>query len=355
MEDLEKIDDVQSTNNKSILKRFLCFVLIFSICILFTVCYIQYININSMKRDFEDIKSTYEQRYKDINNTISNIDTKIVKNKEQYVDINKLLTNLDTRIIKNNEQVELIKNTLSEKSKQNELSREDSLNLFEIFFVLKLANRQFSINKDYYTSVELLKDAEALLLKFPDIYVQQVREQISNDINDINNYSKIDKESVIFDLDSLKSNINKMVLKQKIETYQKNDVNLKIDTSYDKFIYALSSIFNKIFIIETKSNIDVITEQRQLFLEEELLSFLTVAKVSLINNNYKVFTLQLNQFKSNVEKYYNTDNFVVKNSLDTVNSLLELVKASEVNNKSYLESYRKIQKIMNEYDKGGIK
>jgi uroporphyrin-3 C-methyltransferase len=277
----------QKSNN---FLKYILVILIF-ITIAFSTIYTKYL-----------IKSQYDILEKRLE-TISNV-------QENFLTTSSINQNNLTQSI--NKKILLINKKLKNALKERWYQANDWL-MLKASYYLQIAVINNNWTNDQGTTVGLLDEADKILSKIPGDLTIEVRQSIANDQLKIKQFSSIDIVKILVNLDTIQKNITSLPTKQKSisdkKTAKKPRANLNLS---DWQIHLKDSLdkLSKIIIIKPKKNqlTPIITPDYLLMIVENIRLNLQQAQWSVINNNFKVYNLALNQTVENISRVFDTNN-----------------------------------------------
>lgn len=328
---LKNYDDaISSLRGKN---TFLSFVLLLSISALGFVSYEFYDKINKLNIDMQQVE----------NNILSKNNSQFDKLKADSIEINNLNTQLrfENKELKDKidalikEQVVTLDAVKNLNLRINSFEDKDpnAWKIAESFFEVKHAYQQLLLNYDTTASITLLKQADQLLVGIQNQDILDIRRAIANDIAELSAVSKVDYQGILFTLNSVYRNIDKLVLsgysnkvnftddKQRVKTDNIADwKNNLIESAID-----FSSKFIEIRRIDSNQFKEFLTPEQGYFLRENVKSRLLLAQISLSNHETQSYKENLIDAKELIKKYFD------ENSSDTTSSITILDKLIDEN------------------------
>lgn len=327
--------------------KIIFFIIFLIISLSFVTSIAAFLYVKSEKSSLYDLNKYYEEvSAKQIEKLTENYNS-LNKNfmSEKQV-VNELFSEIDSRIKSIN---------ISSKENVNSYKNKNIWKLFEIKFLLKIANRKYVIDSDYKTSLSILKEVDYLAASIDDERLLQFRKVIANDISYIKGIKIIDKSGISLKIHTLINETEKLpFLKNAInDTFNnKENISYNYDDWQENTIASLKNFLSNFFVIQKKNNDFVLltdNEERELKLNIE--TSLNVATYALINNDIELAKKKLSYVKDVVQKYMDKNDFSVNNFLTEINELLiSCDKNSQSVHKDYLESSVAINSLIDEFD-----
>ncbi len=318
-------DAISSLRGKN---TFLSFVLLLSISALGFVSYEFYDKINKLNLDVQKVE----------NNVLSKNNEQFDKLKAESIDINNLNTQLrfENKELKDKidalikEQVVTLDAVKNLNLRINSFEDKDpnAWKIAESFFEVKHAYQQLLLNYDTTAAITLLKQADQLLVGIQNQDILDIRQAIANDVAELSAVSKVDYQGILFTLNSVYRNVDKLVLtgysnkvnftedKQRVKTDNIADwKNNLIESAID-----FSSKFIEVRRIDSNQFKEFLTPEQGYFLRENIKSRLLLAQIALSNHGTTSYKENLQDAKDLIKKYFD------ENSSDTTSSLAILDK-----------------------------
>lgn len=193
-------------------------------------------------------------------------------------------------------------------------------------FYLQLAQINAHWSQQSDTTVDLLKQADALLADqhHPDIY--DVRQQISQDINTIEKQSKIDIVGLLTRINTIQNQI--MKLSYRDDPLLSKDSKKETGQTSEKehwrqnLANSVNALEKLVVIRHHKHPVKPILSEQQLSLVKEALYVdLQQLKWALIHRNQAVFNLAINQTISQLQRHFNRQQTLVSKAIKELESL----------------------------------
>ena len=231
-------------------------------------------------------------------------------------------------------------------AKFSEVSKDDNSHsitwdYFDAKYLVTLAERKAVFDHDYETAIKLLNEADKIIAGVNDSRTREIREALSKDINTLGNIPKIDTEKTLMQINELIGNVEKMKIKgiaKQSDTENEEEITSNISDWMDNIGKSVKHFANNFVIIKKKdqSDIALTTVDNEAYLRANLENYLLLAGKSCFYGEKDLYVQYLNRAKQLIEKYYEADDPVVKNTLAEINNLSGIEVAAE--NVKYLES-----------------
>lgn len=257
------------------------------------------------------------------------------------------LRNLESRIAGFDNSFDAMKKELSKiNAKFSEVSKDDNSHAitwdyFDAKYLVTLAERKAVFDHDYETAIKLLNEADKIIAGVNDSRNREIREALSKDINTLGNIPKIDTEKTLMQINELIGNVEKMKIKgidKQSDMENKEEITSNISDWMDNIGKSVKHFANNFVIIKKKdqSDIALTTTDNEAYLRANIENYLLLAAKSCFYGEKDLYLQYLNRAKQLIEKYYEADDPVVKNTLAEINNLSGVEVAVE--NVKYLES-----------------
>ncbi len=259
-----------------------------------------------------------------------------------------LLTNqtINSMVEKQQELVKKI-DQLNEKSKKQLLSFENKLDIFQqamketksngsdqpshwrlkkAQFYLQLAQISAHWSQHPQMTVDLLKQADKLLADQNNLEIYDIRQAISNDINDINKQSQIDIVGLLTKLTTAQNQLQKLTYRndhffadKKNSEKKQNGKEGKWRKQWMKSINALE----KLVVIRHHDQAikPILTDKQFALVKEAIYIDLQQAKWAVIHNNQAVYKLAVGQALNEMKRHFNMKQTVVETIVSQLQSL----------------------------------
>ncbi|MBQ4488063.1 MAG: uroporphyrinogen-III C-methyltransferase [Ruminobacter sp.] len=231
-------------------------------------------------------------------------------------------------------------------AKFSEVSKDDNSHsitwdYFDAKYLVTLAERKAVFDHDYETAIKLLNEADKIIAGVNDSRTREIREALSKDINTLGNIPKIDTEKTLMQINELIGNVEKMKIKgiaKQSDTENEEEITSNISDWMDNIGKSVKHFANNFVIIKKKdqSDIALTTVDNEAYLRANLENYLLLVGKSCFYGEKDLYVQYLNRAKQLIEKYYEADDPVVKNTLAEINNLSGIEVAAE--NVKYLES-----------------
>lgn len=233
-------------------------------------------------------------------------------------------------------------------------SNSDDWKLEEASYLLSLANEQLLVGKDKAIAVQLLQQADRILLELNDRSVKPVRNAIAKDLQKLRTLASVDIDGIFVRLNGLLQQIEKLpTINQEKLQFSGEKKALEDNASWWQHVETL--IGQYIRIRNTDEPVKpLLSPEDDFFLHQNVMLSIRQGQMALLSHEPKVYQQSLQQAHRWISQYFDTDVQSVKHTLQTLSQLSRTTitpKLIDVNaSQVALEQYKAMrQKTANQF------
>jgi len=217
---------------------------------------------------------------------------------------------------------------------------------------LNIANQRLATNKDSQTAIQMLEQADAILLELSYPELTPVRRQISEDLTALRLVQRIDTEGLYFELDALSGQMKDLVQFSPEYVPQSELEESETDSWYQKFWDVLAHSLARFVRVQTSAG-----EPEYLVSDEQAaLSRLSIqlqlrhAQLAMLSGEQSVYEGALVSAAAELTQYYENNDkaSVISQRLEELSSMS--VSAQEMN---VHDSIRALSLVVDQLSRAG--
>ena len=262
------------------------------------------------------------------------------------------IQSLSSQLEENQRYVSQLQNQLRTTQRKIQAQNSEKQNewLFnEAEYLIREASYKLNFTDDAASIIALLQAADSQLAELNDGSMTQVRQAISQDINNVRGSGNLDIEGIAISIETLKSNVRDLELASvQLDTEQHAEPEATTDadiSSWQHFKNSMSQAASKYYTVHQfdESTQPFISPQKDRLLRENILLNLQTSQLAALQNNQALFRSNLSQVKSWVEQYFKQKPASTQAFIQQLDELLG--NSVELDLPSQLSSYQLISEI----------
>lgn len=222
----------------------------------------------------------------------------------------------------------------------------------EADYLVRMAGRKLTLERDVVTATELLKDANQRIAELNDPSLLELRHAMTNDIAKLQNVPLIDKDGLVLKLSTLEQQIDHFPLANAIlpdeNPADNNQVTSDISDWKSNLLLSLKDFSAKFITVRVRDGdaIPLLSPKQDFFLRENLKTKLETAIRAILEEHQDIYTTSVGTVIQWASAYLNTNDSQVKQFIQTLKQI-EATKV-QVSYPSQLESQTLMTNVMHQ-------
>lgn len=290
------------------------------------------------------LEHLHSQQLKTINEELASLNQKKTGTENPLEHRVKQLNENQTKL---KEHLQTIDNSLESALKQPSYDNQDWV-LLKVRYYLELAQINANWGQEQKSTLMLLEQANNLLKTFPNQALVSVRQAITQEMNEIQAIPHNENTEILKQLESMQASLSELPLRRNTSS------EINPDNTNEESSPALESAFrnnikqlSKLVVVRRSNNIvQTLIPMYQTLLIESVRMELQEAQWAVIQNNFIIYPIAIEQAIQLIKKAFDTDNEGTQNFIKKLESFrtrlpvknqIELKKSLELLNK-YIET-----------------
>ncbi len=229
--------------------------------------------------------------------------------------------------------------------------------VYEVAFLIHMADRKVQVDQDYGTAINLLKDADKILVTLNDVKARELRKSISVDINELGNIPKQDREGVMIKITSLLDNIGVIPLRglgeQSVNKSGNQGVSSDFSNWKENLLASLEGFFGSFISVRKKMETEpeYLPPENERYLRENIRNLLITSSLAYYRSDYELYKLNLDKATNVISNNFSQDDATVKNTLAIIDELKNVSIGKTA--PKYLESQVQVNSYLKTVEKAG--
>ncbi len=196
----------------------------------------------------------------------------------------------------------------------------------EVEYLLRLANQRLQLERDVKGAMSLLKTADERLAQVDNPALTPVRRAIQSEIGALDSVPQIDRTGIYLELMAQQEQLARLPLEQDIQqqAVEAGDT-APMEGGWKQQLSRFGQELKDLVVVRKHDQAleALMTPEQESYLRQNVRLQLEQAQLALLQSDAKLYTASLGKARELIERYYDTDNQGVANSLERLATLAD--------------------------------